>query len=64
MKVAWRYNDLLEQRPEQKTIKPGNYQTPEYKFDSSRSMGEAVANQATHALDKDLLVHLAFDPEQ
>jgi hypothetical protein len=44
LKVAWRYNDLLEQRPEQKTIKPGNNQTPEYKFDSSRPMGEAVAN--------------------
>lgn len=63
MKVAWRYNALLEQRPELKATKQGINPATEYKFDSSRPMGESVANEASHALDKNLLVHLAFDPE-
>ena len=66
LKVAWRYNDLLEEKMLGKAS-AGNakeHQIKLFRYDVSKPMGSAVANDSSHGLDKDrFMVHLPFDLE-
>lgn len=64
LKAAWRYQDLTEEQKLQKPTTLQQIKTTEYKYDSSKPMGNSVANLASHQLNKDAnLLHLPHQPE-
>lgn len=55
LKVAWRYNTLLDEIPSDTTT------NNKYRFDNSREMGSTFANSMSQQLNKDgCLLHMRF----
>ena len=63
LKVAWRYNDLLEEKmlgaAESGKVKDvGNM----FRYDNSKPMGNSVANETSHLLNKEgSMIHTPYD---
>ena len=65
LKVAWRYNDLLEEKmlgaaESGKAKDVGKM----FRYDNSKPMGKSVANESSHLLNKEgLMIHTPYDQE-
>ena len=65
LKVAWRYNDLLEEKmlgaaESGKAKEVGKM----FRYDNSKPMGNSVANESSHLLNKEgLMIHTPYDQE-
>ena len=65
LKVAWRYNDLLEEKmlgaaESGKAKEVGKM----FRYDNSKPMGKSVANESSHLLNKEgLMIHTPYDQE-